>query len=305
VKRSLTFLVLLAANLFAGAALFASSPDESRAKAMEAWKAGEFDKAIQEVTEGLGANPRNERLVHLRAQMHAMRHEDKAALADFNTLEALAPDSGMVRQERARIYFRMGRFSDAAGDFDAANRLGPQFAPYNWERGIALYFSGRYREARDQFELHQTVNTNDVENAVWHFMCVTRLEDIGAARRKFIPIAGDERVPMRDIRRLFAGLATVDDVLKAANDAPAKEGQSPEDARDQRAFHAHLYCGLYLELTGKPEEAKAHYAKAAALTASEEFMAVVARIAALKGSVAPAPAPTESEPPSDKTSHAK
>src|SRR5205085_8743876 len=102
--------------------------------------------------------------------------------------------------------------------------LEPQQKPYHWQRGISLYYAGRFDDGKKQFELHQTVNTQDVENAVWHFLCTVRLEGLESAKKQLIPIEKDARVPMAQVHQLFAGKARPQDVLAAAQAAPPQPG---------------------------------------------------------------------------------
>jgi lipoprotein NlpI len=88
------------------------------------------------------------------------------------------------------------------------------------------------------FASHRTVNPDDVENAVWHFLCVAKAESPEAARQKLLPVGPDVRVPMREVYQLFQGRATSAQVMKAAGNAPSAQ------------FFARLYVGLYLEATG-------------------------------------------------------
>lgn len=152
---------------------------------------------------------------------------------------------------RAVTAFEEGRIADAIVDFDRLATQFPELAPELWQRGIALYYAGRYADCRRQFELHRTVNPNDVENAVWHFLCVARAESPAAARKALLPVGPDARVPMREVFDLFRGVATPDAVIKAAGSDP-----SP-------FFFANLYLGLYFEAIGDRARAAAYLKEAA------------------------------------------
>jgi lipoprotein NlpI len=89
----------------------------------------------------------------------------------------------------ALVNFAVGRFEAAAAGFDEVVRLVPDAEAGLWQRGIALYYAGRYQDCREQFELHRTVNPNDVENAVWHFMCVILDQVPGYAHQVLAPDA--------------------------------------------------------------------------------------------------------------------
>src|SRR5262245_9713298 len=154
--------------------------------------------------------------------------------------------------ERAVADFERGRVVESAAGFDNLVKLVPDAAPQLWQRGIALYYAGRYKDCRAQFESHRTVNPNDVENAVWHFLCVARAESAEKARSALLPVGPDSRVPMREIYDLFRGTKRPEEVLAAAGSQVS--GQ----------FYAHLYLGLYYEAFNNKALALEHITAAAA-----------------------------------------
>jgi len=147
--------------------------------------------------------------------------------------------------DRAMTDFRAGRIEQSLEGFDRVATISPADAPYLWQRGIAQYYGGRFRECRDMFVSHRTVNPDDVENAVWHFLCVARAETPDAARKQMLPVGPDSRVPMREVYRMFKGELTQAQVLKAAGSDPSAQ------------FFARLYIGLFLEATGNREAGRA------------------------------------------------
>jgi hypothetical protein len=157
------------------------------------------------------------------------------------SMQSLSPRTLL---DRAVAEFEKGRIAESVAAFDDLARVAPREAPYLWQRGIALYYAGRYRDCRAQFESHRTVNSDDVENAAWHFLCVARGESPKAARSALLPVGPDSRVPMREIYELFKGSVDADAVLKAAGTRP------------QARFYAHLYIGLYSEAIGDATRAR-------------------------------------------------
>ena len=75
---------------------------------------------------------------------------------------------------RGRELFRLGKVKQAAADFDQYVKLKPQVESRQWERGIADYYAGDYEKGAKQFALYQTYHDNDVENAVWRYLCEQR-----------------------------------------------------------------------------------------------------------------------------------
>jgi lipoprotein NlpI len=169
---------------------------------------------------------------------------------------------------RAVAAFEKGRFAESATAFDEVAKAVPDQAPHLWQRGIALYYAGRYDDCRRQFESHRTVNPDDVENAVWHFLCVARGESPAKARAALLPVGPDARVPMREVYQMFRGTLTPEQVLSAAGSQPAA------------LFYAHLYVGLYFEAQGMTARALEHIKIAAADRFEREggYMHMVARV---------------------------
>ena len=170
--------------------------------------------------------------------------------------------------DRAVTDFERGRIAESAAGFDALIKVRPDAAPELWQRGITLYYAGRYADCRAQFELHRTVNPNDVENAAWHFLCVARAESVAKARAALLPVGPDARVPMRQVYDLFRGALTPEAVLKAAGSQPSAQ------------FYAQLYLGLYFEAIGDDRRALEHITAAAAdrFAAAGGYMHTVATV---------------------------
>lgn len=170
--------------------------------------------------------------------------------------------------DQAMADFRAGRITESIAGFDRVAALQPDAAPQLWQRGIALFYAGRYDACRQQFESHRTVNPSDVENAVWHFLCVARAESPAVARTKMLPVGPDGRVPMREIEQMFRGALQPDAVLAAGTSSASAE------------FYAHLYVGLYLEATGQPARGRQEIRLAAAdrYAAAGGYMHDVARV---------------------------
>ena len=172
---------------------------------------------------------------------------------------------------RGQAAFRQGRNAAALADFDRVVELAPEIEPQLWQRGIAQYYAGAFEACVQQFELHRTVNPDDVENAVWHFLCMARKDGAEVARAALLPVGPDARVPMRQIYEFFEGRTDTETVLEAATT------EGPASRRQLWIFYAELYVGLYLEAVGDGEAARKHLA-AAAKAGVGGYMGDVARV---------------------------
>jgi len=210
----------------------------------------------------------------IRANIKAQRGDIAACGADYDKVIELRPEiAPRVHSERGSLYFKAGKIKESLADFDALVKLQPDVEPQLWQRGIVQYYAGKFDDGRKQFEVHQTVNGNDVENSAWHFLCNARANGIEKARKEIIPIDGDTRIPMKEVHRLYKGELKVDDVLAAA-----KAGNPPPERLKRHLFYAHLYIGLYYEALGETDKAKEHILKAAEGYGEDDYMAGVAKV---------------------------
>jgi tetratricopeptide (TPR) repeat protein len=223
-----------------------------------------------------GQQPEGARAALAEALAHerAGRYE-QAEAAYTRAIEAGATDYE-VHNRRGMARFRLADIAGSIEDFDRAIELEPRLEPYHWQRGISYYYAERFRDGRLQFESHQTVNPNDVENGVWHFLCAVRELGLEPARERLLPISGDPRTPMREIYQLFRGEVEPQVPLGVAE---AVRGGGRVDA----LFYANLYLGVYHEAHGDPELAKKYVTAARDLDLGHYMWAVADVHAKLRG----------------------
>lgn len=269
-KRTLfsAFFLVLSLGLIGLLSQVAQSAEESPAKAeadpaeaiiaqaLDAVRAGDSGKAIELASQAISKSPENPRAFLLRARLHSSNRHAKDALPDFDKVIALLPKSAELHDERGSEHFKAGNIKESIVDFDRAVAIDPRREPSHWKRGISYYYAGKFAEGRKQFEGYQKFDENDVENAVWRFLCMAREVGFEKAQSDILKIGDDRRVPMRQIYDLFAGKAKPEDVMTAAS-APAANG-----AAHDRLFYAHQYLALYYEAKGDKTEAQTHMQKA-------------------------------------------
>jgi lipoprotein NlpI len=263
---------------FALVPLALSAADAAKAKqllsqAQAAYSAGKPDEALKFATDAVTADPQNAEALYVRARLHEARNDHAKAVADYSEVIKLTPDAAGLYQRRGTEHFKLGNIKESIADFDKFISLAPGQEPHHWQRGISYYYAGRFEEGRKQFESHQTVNQNDVENAVWHFLCIARKDGVDKARAALIKIESDRRVPMMQIYALYAGKGTVSDVMDAV-----RAGNPGAGELNFRQFYANLYLGLYYEVTGEAKAAKEHITKAAKDYKLDHYMWDVARV---------------------------
>lgn len=223
------------------------------ASAEKALEGKDAKNALRLATEALDLAPKNPEVLVFHAQMLAANRDFKAAIIDLDQAIDVAPKWAAAYDARGDVHFKAGAFAAAVADFDQFLKLRPPAAPGHWRRGISLYYAGKFAEGRDQFAAYQQVDGADVENAVWHYLCNLHVVDKDQARREIPPTQLDRRVPLMKVYALFTGEATVEDVIKAAQEP----GVSAEEKRS-RNFYANLYLGLYYVSESKLDKALEH-----------------------------------------------
>lgn len=197
-------------------------------------------------------------------------------------------------QRRGEKRFFDGKIKEAIADFDEVVALYPEQDPHHWQRGIGYYYAGEYEKGKAQFERHQTVNPQDVENAVWHFLCAVRAPggNVEEARQALIPIDRDFRVPMKQVHDLFAGRGDADAVLEAAR-RNKDSSAALSDLERSHLCYAHLYLGLYFEALGEDAKSAEHIRKAAYEFPTDHYMGKTAQVHAKLRGIGPLAAGTE------------
>jgi lipoprotein NlpI len=234
---------------------------------------GAAKEALELADKAVAAAPKNADALFLRGLAHEARADHTEAVADFDRVVAIDPKAAEAYNHRGSEQFKLGRLAESLADFDRFLALRPAEKPGHWKRGITLYYLGKFDEGRKQFEGYEKVDTNDVENAVWHYLCTARLLGADKARAALLQIGKDGRVPMMEVYALFGGKAKPEDVLAAAT-----AGQPPAGQLRQQLFYAHLYLGLYAEVNGDKKKALEHLEKAAGEYRIGHYMGDVARV---------------------------
>ena len=251
----------------------AETVEELANEIRNAYSLGDAAKAVKLATDGIQKHPDDTTLLTLRGRIHEEENQHAKAEADYTTILKKEPNSSGLYHRRGVVRFFQLKFDVSLADFDKFIEMVPGQEPYHWQRGLVHYYAGKYKAGRKQFEVHQTVNTQDVENAVWHYLCVAKTDGVAEAEKHFIKITSDRRVPLKQIHALFAGKGTEQQVLDAI-----KAGNPGPGALARNQFYGHLYLGLYFESQGKEEKSAKYIALSAKGHESHGYMGQVARV---------------------------
>jgi lipoprotein NlpI len=234
---------------------------------------GKTEDALDSANKAVTAAPKDARGYYLRGSIHVAVRKHKEAITDFDKCLELDSKLAGAYQQRGGEHFKLAQIDKCLADFDRFLELQPAARPSHWQRGIALYYAGKYKEGATQFHAGEKDFHDDVENAVWHYLCNEKIVGAEKARAAILKVDPDKRVPMMVVYDLFAGKAKPEDVLAAVpKDKP--EGQDLKI----RQFYADLYLGLYFDSIGEKKKAKEHLDKAGADEKVGGYMGDVARV---------------------------
>lgn len=226
-------------------------------KAKSAFSNGKVDEAFKLAGAAIAKESKNPQAYLFRANLNEVLRRSKEAIADFDQVLKLDPKAAEIYNRRGSEQFKLGNIKESIADFDRYLALKPAETPKHWKRGISYYYAGQYDEGRKQFEAYEKEDANDVENAVWRYLCMARKDGVKKARDDIMKIGKDRRAWAMSVYDLYSGKAKPEDVLAAA-----KEGQPSEEELIDRLFYAHLYLGLYHETEGDKKKALEHLALA-------------------------------------------
>jgi lipoprotein NlpI len=254
--RGFLLFLSLTGTVFAGGTVD-DSVDELLKRAEETLSRGQPEAALALADKAVAGNPNSTRPYLVRAGIYQALASHAKAVADYTKVLTLDPKAAVVYNWRGSAYFKLGQIDKSIEDFDRFLELRPAEKPRHWQRGISLYYAGRYEEGQKQFEGYEAVDANDVENAVWRYLCMAPRVGPAKARAAILKVGTDRRVPMVEVYALFSGRAQPADVLAAA------QADNPLPALlNRQLFYAHLYLGLYYESAGDATRALTHLTQA-------------------------------------------
>lgn len=250
------------------------NPGELLLQAEKALKAGDHKQALTLADKAVARFPKSGPVYAFRASVFESREDYPKAIADWSRFLKLEPKLAAAYQQRGILHFKAGNIADSIKDFDQYIEMEPKAKISHWQRGISYYYAGRFDDGIAQFEGYQAFDSNDVENAVWRFMCQARKEGIPKASTDMLKIGDDRRVPMRQIYDMYLGKITPEEVLRIAR----KTNADDKTAVSRQLFYAHLYIGIYRELEGNKKAALDHLNQATENHRIGHYMWDVARV---------------------------
>jgi lipoprotein NlpI len=158
----------------------------------------------------------------------------------------------------ARMF--LGSYSGARDDYEKMILLEPKLEISHWRLGIVYFYLGDFKKAANQFKIYHEYDSVDRENGIWRFMSQFKEDGLDSARDQLLKYNQNDRPPYPWLYEMFAGKCKPEDIFRRID-----EMEFAKDYKARVLFHAHLYVGIYLELTGdNASEALDHLALAVA-----------------------------------------
>ncbi len=126
--------------------------DQLVAKARQAIAAGHSALAVEALSQAIGIDPGDARLLRMRADVYAASRELASARADFSTAILADPDNAELYNARGYFLLTSGLIDEAMADFDRAVELDPKLAAAWNNRGLVWLQRGDYAQAERQFQ---------------------------------------------------------------------------------------------------------------------------------------------------------
>lgn len=188
-------------------------------------------------------------------------------LAQWNEVIYSRPNEPKAYIQRGMVNFKLANIDASIADFDTAEQLDKSLTPYLWQRGLSYYYAGKFVEGAKQFEIDLTVNSQDVEETIWRYLCLAQIQDSTKSSKLLLPVKNDPRPIMGRIYNLYAGNASINDILTFGN---------PFDKRVN--FYSHLYVGLYCEANNESAQAQHYITKSVKKYQIDDYMWHVAHV---------------------------
>ena len=168
------------------------------------------------------------------------------------------PDDVSFYSRRGDARFFLGKFSDSRHDYEKMIQLNSQLNISHWRLGIAYFYLSDFSKAAHQFEIYHKYDQVDRENGIWRFMSQYKEYGLAYARKRLLTYYKNDRPPYLWLYLMFAGVLSPDAVFQKI-----KEETFPKQYEIRVLFHANLYVGIYLEITGdSPKESLLYLSRA-------------------------------------------
>jgi lipoprotein NlpI len=239
-----------------------ATPSELLQSAERAFKEGKTELALNFANQAVKADAKRPDAYFLRGTLYESLRRHEEAIKDFDQTIALKPRAEDAYNHRGSEYLKLGKFDLAIKDFDKFLEFRPAQEPHHWRRGIAYYYAGKYDLGAKQFEAYRRVDDTDMENAIWHFLCVARSSDVVNARKHILPCRADSRVAMTYLYSMCQSSTPVQ-VMDRLFTVIKEKNPTAEELKE-RMFYSYLYVGLYYDVTGQKKVALEWVSKAVA-----------------------------------------
>ncbi len=123
----------------------------------------DYDREIEKLTDLIKKDRRNADAFYDRANLQALKGDQKSALQDYTQSIRIKRDHADAFYNRGLIYVEMGNYDQAVKDFSAVIRLAPKSVDAYCNRGSAYYQLGEYNLAVKDYAAALEINPDDAD----------------------------------------------------------------------------------------------------------------------------------------------
>jgi tetratricopeptide (TPR) repeat protein len=232
-----------------------------------------FDKALAAFEAAHAADPDNPNYINGRGLAYeAKKGDDEHAMADYNLVLQMRPNSPLARNNRGTLYMRQGALQSALDDFNAAVDLNPNLYMPRINRGHLLTINKDYDGALVDFAEAERIEPAAVGGPSFRCLTYTAMGQFDKALadcNRVIEKMPKNQYTLASIGEIYLAKGDLDAALKEFNFVL---GLNPNHVR------GHLGRGEVFERKHNLEQARADYRSASfALTPFDNYEVAAAR----------------------------
>lgn len=220
---------------------------------------GHVDAALRLAEEGLARDPAMPDLLGIRARLLILKGDPRSALADLGGLLYQRPEDQPSRFLRANVLRQLERYDEALEDALALVRANPDDLRYAQLAGELQWCLGRWSDAASSFgTVARRRGENAIEGQLFLWLARCRMGEKEQASKELrhylsLPRIADDSALDFNLGGLFAGQTRLEQVLADFD----RQG-----APREQVTRLYFFAGLWRELEGNLEEARAFLRKA-------------------------------------------
>jgi tetratricopeptide (TPR) repeat protein len=172
-------------NPVANSTVVNPNPTTTYSAAISKAENGDLEGALRAADGAVRSNPQDAQAYCCRGVIQMMRHNNEAALLDFNTALRIDPKVHTAYRHRGRMRQQLGDFQGALADFTQALQINPQDAQiYTFQAQIQASL-GNYTKMIAELNQAIAINPQDAAAYVERAQAHAKIEELTAAQADY------------------------------------------------------------------------------------------------------------------------